>query len=186
MRKSEKFVIFAEEMKTERPTYQKEIADFEKSVGQLRERLLHTAQGYLHNAEQAEDAVQETLMRCWIVRGRLGSIGELPAFAMQALRNLCIDQIRQARNRHFTDADDTLCDEAPLADTQVIVREQHEWMMECLRQLPVGARAAIQMKGIDGLSYGEMATILCTTEAAVRAKVAKARKQLWQLYKKRK
>ena len=186
MRKSEKIVIFAEEMKTEHPTYQKEIADFEKSVGQLRERLLHTAQGYLHDAEQAEDAVQETLMRCWIVRSRLSSVGELPAFAMQTVKNLCIDQLRQARNRHFTDADDALRDDAPLADTQVIVREQHEWMMECLRRLPVGARAAIQMKGIDGLSYGEMASILGTTEAAVRAKVAKARKRLWELYKKRK
>lgn len=172
-------------MKTEYPSYRKEIADFEQSVGQLRERLLLAAQGILHDSEQAEDAVQETLMRCWIVRDRLGSISELPAFAMRCVRNYCIDQIRQQKSRGKVVAIDSIAaDHAPHAETQLIVREQHEWMMECLRQLPVGARAAIQMKGIDGLSYSEMATILGTTEGAVRAKVAKARKQLWQLYKK--
>ena len=135
----------------------------------------------------AEDAVQETLMRCWIVRDRLGNIGELPAFAQQCVKNHCIDLLRQQKSRGKVVAIDSLAaDHAPHAETQLIVREQHEWMMECLRQLPVGARAAIQMKGIDGLSYSEMATILGTTEAAVRSKVAKARKQLWQLYKKRK
>ena len=71
-------------MKTEYPSYRKEIAEFEQSVGQLREQLVRTAKGFLHDADLAEDAVQETLMRCWIVRDRLGNIGELPAFA-QAL-----------------------------------------------------------------------------------------------------
>ena len=58
--------------------------------------------------------------------------------------------------------------------------------MTCLKRLPIGARAAIQMKGIDGLSYQEMANTLGTTEATVRAKVAKARHHLWQLSKRRK
>ena len=48
------------------------------------------------------------------------------------------------------------------------------------------ARSVLQMKGSDGLSYQEMATLLGTTEATVRAKVAKARKQLWQIYNRRK
>lgn len=174
-------------MKTEYPSYRKEIAEFEQSVGQLREQLVRTAKGFLHDADLAEDAVQETLMRCWIVRDRLGNIGELPAFAQQCVKNHCIDLLRQQKSRGKVVAIDSLAaDHAPHAETQLIIREQHEWMMECLRQLPVGARAAIQMKGIDGLSYSEMATILGTTEAAVRSKVAKARKQLWQLYKKRK
>lgn len=172
-------------MKTGHPSYQKEIAEFEQVVGQLRGRLLLTARGYLHDADQAEDAVQETLMRCWIVRNRLGSPDELSAFATKTIQNYCIDQLRKGKS-HTVVADAPAIDESPTADTLLVLKEQHDWMMECLRRLPVGARAAIQMKGIDGLSYGEMATILGTTEAAVRAKVAKARKQLWKLYQRRK
>lgn len=172
-------------MKTGHPSYQKEIAEFEQVVGQLRGRLLLTARSYLHDASLAEDAVQETLMRCWIVRNRLGSPDELSAFATKTIQNYCIDQLRKGKS-HSIAADAPAIDESPTADTLLVLKEQHDWMMECLRRLPVGARAAIQMKGIDGLSYGEMATILSTTEAAVRAKVAKARKQLWKLYQRRK
>ena len=172
-------------MKTGHPSYQKEIAEFEQVAGQLRGRLLITARGYLHDASLAEDAVQETLMRCWIVRNRLGSPDELSAFATKTIQNYCIDQLRKGKS-HSIAADAPAIDESPTADTLLVLKEQHDWMMECLRRLPVGARAAIQMKGIDGLSYGEMATILGTTEAAVRAKVAKARKQLWKLYQRRK
>ena len=172
-------------MKTGHPSYQKEIAEFEQVVGQLRGRLLLTARGYLHDADQEEDAVQETLMRCWIVRNRLGSPDELSAFATKTIQNYCIDQLRKGKS-HSIAADAPAIDESPTADTLLVLKEQHDWMMECLRRLPVGARAAIQMKGIDGPSYGEMATILGTTEAAVRAKVAKARKQLWKLYQRRK
>lgn len=172
-------------MKTGHPSYQKEIAEFEQVVGQLRGRLLLTARNYLHDASLAEDAVQETLMRCWIVRNRLGSPDELSAFATKTIQNYCIDQLRKGKS-HTISADAPAIDESPTADTLLVLKEQHDWMMECLRRLPVGARAAIQMKGIDGLSYGEMATILGTTEAAVRAKVAKARKQLWKLYQRRK
>lgn len=124
-------------------------------------------------------------MRCWIVRNRLGSPDELSAFATKTIQNYCIDQLRKGKS-HSIAADAPAIDESPTADTLLVLKEQHDWMMECLRRLPVGARAAIQMKGIDGLSYGEMATILGTTEAAVRAKVAKARKQLWKLYQRRK
>ena len=172
-------------MKTGHPSYQKEIAEFEQIVGQLRGRLLLTARSYLHDASLAEDAVQETLMRCWIVRNRLGSPDELSAFATKTIQNYCIDQLRKGKS-HSIAADAPAIDESPTADTLLVLKEQHDWMMECLRRLPVGARAAIQMKGIDGLSYGEMATILGTTEAAARAKVAKARKQLWKLYQRRK
>ena len=172
-------------MKTGHPSYQKEIAEFEQVVGQLRGRLLLTARSYLHDASLAEDAVQETLMRCWIVRNRFGSPDELSAFATKTIQNYCIDQLRKGKS-HSIAADAPAIDESPTADTLLVLKEQHDWMMECLRRLPVGARAAIQMKGIDGLSYGEMATILGTTEAAVRAKVAKARKQLWKLYQRRK
>ena len=42
------------------------------------------------------------------------------------------------------------------------------------------------MKGIDGLSYQEIAAILGTTEAVVRSKMSKARQKLWTLYRSRK
>ena len=169
-------------MKTKETTCTHDTADFEKVVQRIRHWLVQTAIGYLHDADEAEDAVQEALMRCWTVRQRLRKMDELPPFAMRVLKNLCTDLLRQ---RTYP-ADTIEEDESPSPEARLINREQEDWMMECLKRLPTGARAVLQMKGIDGLSYQEMAAILGTTEATVRAKVAKARQKLWEIYHKRK
>ena len=169
-------------MKTKENIDKKEVTAFEQVARAVRDHLLKTANGYLHNADEAEDAVQETLMRCWIARHRLHRIDEMPPFAMRVIRNLCIEQLRGQKNH----SDYIMEYSITPADVIMMQQEQQAWMMTCLSQLPVGARSVLQMKGIDELSYQEMATILGTTEATVRTKVAKARKQLWQLYNKRK
>ena len=172
---------------SERSTYKQEVESFERILRGLRERMLQTANGYLHNAEEVEDVVQEALMRSWIARKRLGSIDELPAFAMRTVKNLCIDRLRRQSNRSQTSTDLlVVSDEAPTADTKMILQEQQAWMMKCMMQLPPNLRGVLQMKGIDGLSYQEIAAILGTTEAVVRSKMSKARQKLWTLYRSRK
>ena len=168
-------------------TYKQEVESFERIVRGLRERMRQTATGYLHDAEEAEDAVQEALMRSWIARKRLGNIDELPAFALRTVQNICIDRLRRQGNRKQTSTDCLVAaDDTPTADTQMMLQEQQARMMKCLMQLPPSLRAVIQMKGIDGLSYQEIATILGTTEAVVRSKMSKARQKLWEMYRDKK
>ena len=169
---------------SERSTYKQEVESFECIVRGLRERMVTTAMGYLHDAEEAEDAVQEALMRSWITRKRLETIDELPAFAMRTVRNICIDRLRRQVNRKQTSAECIVTpDDAPIADTKMMLQEQQARMMKCLMQLPPSLRAVIQLKGIDDLSYQEIAAILGTTEAVVRSKVSKARQRLWEMYR---
>ena len=167
-----------------RSTYKQEVESFERIVKGLRERMVTTANGYLHDAEDAEDAVQEALMRSWIARKRLRSIDELPAFALRIVRNICIDRLRRQSNRRQTSTECIVTpDDAPIADTKMMLQEQQARMMKCLMQLPPSLRAVIQLKGIDDLSYQEIAAILGTTEAVVRSKVSKARQKLWEMYR---
>ena len=165
-------------------TYKQEVESFERIVRGLRERMMTTAMGYLHDAEEAEDAVQEALMRSWIARKRLGNIDELPAYALRTVQNICIDRLRRQVNRRQTSTECIVTpDEAPTADTKMMLQEQQARMMKCLMQLPPSLRVVIQLKGIDDLSYQEIATILGTTEAAVRTRMSKARLRLWELYR---
>ncbi len=172
---------------SERSSNRQEVESFEHIVKSLRERIRQEAFGYLHEPEEAEDVVQEALMRSWIARKRLESIDELPAFAMRTVKNLCIDRLRRQSNRRQTSTDHLdVYDETPTADAKLMLDEQQAWMMKCLMQLPPSLRGVLQMKGIDGLSYQEIATILGTTEAVVRSKMSKARQKLWTLYRSRK
>lgn len=156
---------------------------FGRQVKQLRPGLLLAAMRYTADGAEAEDAVQETLLRCWAARSRLDHIDHLPQFAMQTLHNYCIDLVRQ--KRQSVGPHDANAQSADRPDTAMMMREAEEWMAQCIDRLPAGMRTAIMMKGVDGLTYEQMAACLGTTEAAVRAKVAKARKKLYLLYSQR-
>ena len=80
-------------MEGDNATYQEEVIVFERATQTVRGHLLKTAINYLHNAEEAEDAVQETLMRCWVARHRLHHIEEMPAFAMRIVKRHDFDEI---------------------------------------------------------------------------------------------
>ena len=167
-------------MKKENTIFIPDAIAFEKAMLRIRERLVLTAVSFLHDADEAEDIVQEALMRCWVARQRFDNSDELLYFAVRIVKNLCIDILRKRKYAVYG-----ICeDEVPSVETNFIEREQQNRMLECMKRLPVGARAILQMKGIDALSYNEIATMLGTTEAAVRAKVAKARQILCSIYNK--
>lgn len=169
-------------MKKENTIFIPDAIAFEKAMLRIRERLVLTAVSFLHDADETEDIVQEALMRCWVARQRFDNSDELLYFAVRIVKNLCIDILRKRKYAVYG-----ICeDEVPSVETNFIEREQQNRMLECMKRLPVGARSILQMKGIDALSYNEIATMLGTTEAAVRAKVAKARQKLWSIYNKRK
>ena len=174
-------------------------AVFAAAASRMRPALLATAMGYLHDAEDADDAVQEALMRCWMVRSRMHDLeSDLPPMMQTVVRNVCIDYLRLRKHNISIDETSETSPDGSIVNSQLSVvnspsspdrllmeKEAIERMEHCIKRLPPMRRTVIEMKGIDGLSYEEMADMLGTTEAAVRAKVAKARKQLKEMYYKR-
>lgn len=67
--------------------------EFSREVAALRPALALTAQRYLHDAQAAEDIVQDALLRLWQIRDTLQS--PIQAFAQVLVRNLSIDAIRR-------------------------------------------------------------------------------------------
>lgn len=70
-------------------------AVFAAVATRMRPALLATAMGYLHDADDADDAVQEALMRCWMTRSRMHDLtSDLPPMMQTVVRNVCIDHLR--------------------------------------------------------------------------------------------
>ena len=57
-----------------------------KNILPLRSRLLGIAQGMLYEEQDAEDAVQEVLLRIWLVSDSLGKYDNPQAVAVAALK----------------------------------------------------------------------------------------------------
>ena len=75
-----------------------EETEFEHIAQEMRPRLTAHCQRYLSAgtlAEEADDIVQETLVKLWKMRDRLSEYQSIEALGMTIARNLCIDHLRR-------------------------------------------------------------------------------------------
>ncbi len=137
------------------------------------------------NSQEAEDVVQDVIIRIWRERERFdsGEITNLEAYAMRAVRNLALD--RQSLKVNQSRSIDTLSDGAEsiggTADSpeQDMVRaERLESIRRLMAQLPEKQRTAMQLRDFEGRSYKEIAEVMQITEDQVKVSIYRARQFL--------
>jgi RNA polymerase sigma-70 factor (TIGR02960 family) len=149
----------------------------------------------LASFDEAEDAVQETLLRAW--RGREGFDGAAPrAWLYRIATNVCLDLLRRGSRqatalRSYADVPwlqpypDRLLDEvAPSGeepDAVVVDRETIELaFLAAMQVLPSRQRAAFILRDVLGWSAAETAGLLATSVAAANSAVQRARATMQQ------
>ena len=66
---------------------------------QHRDAFARVALNFFHDAEAADDIVQETLLRLWVARLRLTEESDFLAFGIRIAKNLCVNGWKR-RQRH--------------------------------------------------------------------------------------
>jgi RNA polymerase sigma-70 factor (ECF subfamily) len=148
----------------------------------------------LASFDEAEDAVQETLLRAWRARDRFEGGTLIRAWLYKIATNVCLDAIR-ARSRRVATLHsygevgwlqpypDRLLDEvAPPEDEPdavVVRRETIELaFLAALQVLPPRQRAALVLRDVLGLPAAETARMLDTSVAAANSALQRARATL--------
>ncbi len=161
--------------------------EFEHHVSSLRPRLVGRTQRYHADDADIEDAVQETLVKLWQLRGRIADCDHMTRLAL-VVRNTSISMLRR-RQSHPTQRLDLVAHDqpsAPDAHQRMEAAEADRWLSRCIRSLPDKQRAILQMRNVDQLSYAEIARILGSTESSVRGLVSRARAILLSQLKRQK
>ena len=137
------------------------------------------------NSQEAEDIVQDVIIRIWKERERFdsGEIANLEAYAMRAVRNLALD--RQALKVNQSKSLDTLSDGAEAiggtADSpeqDMLRTERLEGIQRLMAQLPEKQRTAMQLRDFEGRSYKDIAEVMQITEDQVKISIYRARQFL--------
>lgn len=72
--------------------------EFESRITRMRPQLLQLAIRYLNNGDDAEDVVQDTLLKLWFLRDRLDDYRSVDSLASVITRHLAISCIRSRRS----------------------------------------------------------------------------------------
>ena len=155
---------------------------FKAEILPIRERLFHIAQRILVEEQEAEDAVQEVLLKLWHTRDSLGNYDSPAAFATTVTKNLCLDRLK-VKNRNES-LDEAYYERAGNDNPYLQLERKNttEVLQKIIENLPPLQQAIIRMKDMEDYEVEEIAQITGTNVDAVRVNLSRARKKVREEY----
>ncbi len=137
----------------------------------LRPKLLAYACRYVGDSDEAEDIVQDAMLKLWVVRQRL--VGPVEGFAMVVVRNLSLDYLRKRhRVASLTDMEKLEMEDKPVTTDG----ESTEELMRIVSMLPERQQTILRLHDMEGASYEEIASVMGIPETALRQTVSRTRR----------
>ena len=149
----------------------------------LKDKLFRLALRITFDRAEAEDVVQDTMIRVWNKREEWTQFGSIEAYCLTVAKNLAIDrsQKKEAQNVELTPEMEEESEISGPYD-QLVNNERMSIIHRLINELPEKQRLIMQLRDIEGESYKEIAKILNLTEEQVKVNLFRARQKVTQRY----
>ena len=145
---------------------------FEMIIRSFSRNLFAIAYGILQNREEAEDVVQDTLVKAWKSRWRVRDPEKFPAWISTIARHRARDLARRRRPEplpHDFESNETV--EAP---TGTQAADLNSEVQAALSQLPELHRMAVTLRYFEELDYATIEQTLGLSNGALRGILGRA------------
>lgn len=162
---------------------------FRDDVLPLKNELFRLALRITLDKAEAEDIVQETMIKVWNRRGEWDAIDSIEAFCLTICRNMALDKVKAAAHRTASRTADT-SEAAATPDTsyganpaeQAEQKDRVRLIRDIIGSLPEKQRCVMQLRDFEGKSYKEIAAILDISEEQVKVSIFRARQAIRQKF----
>lgn len=161
------------------------VAEGVLASGVHRAELTAYCRRMLGSSFDAEDAVQETLLRAWRASGRFEGRAPLRAWLYRIARNVCLDALGHAARQPIPVEDvpqhvDACGDPNPSDPCdRALARERLRLaIVAAIASLPPKQRAVLLLRDVLSWRASEVAELLATTPAGVNSALQRARATL--------
>lgn len=144
----------------------------------MRPALLRLAMRYTEDPDEAEDVIQDVLLKLWFLHERLDRYRSIDSLAMVITKHLCINR---RRDRHIElvgleEGMGILMEDTP--EREMMRDEQMEELLALIGKLPDLQQAILRMKHVEGFEVEEIARLTGSNPVAVRTNLSRARKKI--------
>ena len=159
---------------------------FRNDILPLKNELYRLALRITLNPAEAEDVVQETMIKVWNKREQWNDIESIEAFCLTICRNISLDKMRKMENQNQSleegehDAPDQSYASNP--EEQAMQQDKLKLIRRLINSLPEKQRSAMQLRDFEGKSYKEIAKIMDISEEQVKVNIFRARQTIRQKY----
>lgn len=156
------------------------LQQFKENILPLKDKLFRYAFSKLNNLADAEDAVQDVLLKIWDKRSKWGHLENIEAYCIATMRNQITD-FRRKKKVYFTEIDAAerlfpTSDQNPM--TAADAKNTLQKVLALIATLPQKQQDIFHLREVEGWSYLKIAETLDISEEQVKVNLFRIRKKL--------
>ncbi len=155
---------------------------FKNTVFVLRDEMYRFAKRFVVSVDEAEDVVQDLMVKFWQMKEDLSQYSNFKSFALKCVKNECLNRLKHHEVKQGFASLQVHRSELYQMDNNNIKEQILKW----INLLPDKQKMVIHLKDIEEYEVSEIATILEMEQNAVRVNLMRARQkikeQLTQLF----
>ena len=156
---------------------------FEQKARTWRETALEVSMHYGAGKDEAEDIAQDVMLRLWQMYEELERFRSVEAIVALMAKHLIRNHQRRKPSEALDEAMIVSMNTSPHEELEI--RENEEWLLSKLQQLPTTQRTLLYMRQVERKSHEEIAQLLGIEITSVSTLLARARRTLLEEIKQR-
>jgi len=155
--------------------------EFANKIMKYKDNMYRFAMSYMHSKAEAQDVVQDVLMKLWETRYSLEEKNSIEAWCMTLTRNKSLDALKRA-GRKFTSSIDHVTRNPTSENSSPLKvysdKESMNHIKSALQNLPEKQVATFTLRDMQGYSYLEIGDMLGLSIDQVKVNIHRARRAL--------
>lgn len=147
---------------------------FKNTVFVLKDEMYRFAKRFLVSSDEAQDLVQDLMMKFWQKKDELSVIENVKSFAMRSVKNECLNRLKHhevklgfaSQTRHQSEL------------YQIETNNMKEQILGFISQLPEKQKMVIHLKDVEEYEISEIGEMLDMEDNAVRINLMRARQKV--------
>lgn len=151
--------------------------EFKILITAVKDKMYRLAKRMLFDIEEAEDAVQEVLMKLWERRDKMKKAKNPTAYAMMTTKNYCIDKIRSKKQMYELNENITET-KSKQPDKKLELEDAKNLIEKIIDELPDQQKIIMHLRDIEQYEYLEIEDITGYDRNYIKVNLSRARKKV--------
>ena len=147
---------------------------FKKNIFSLKDEMYRFAKRFVSSVDEAEDVVQDLMMKFWQKREELVQYENVRAFALRCVKNECLNRLKH----HDVKMNFAAVQVSNVDYYKNDVNNLKDHILKFISHLPEKQKMVIHLKDVEEYEVSEIAEVMEMEENAVRANLMRARQKV--------